>query len=108
MQQTHLMAENGLCNTKWPGHRTNIRVGCADSDVSSSYPSNQIAGNVSKMTTMGEFVDIKGYGTDLNFMRRSLMDLMAGHVNVITSMNDLAKLPRPEKWLELYQSSKTV
>jgi hypothetical protein len=106
MLPTHLNADTGLQCTQWPGHITNIRVGNADSDVTGSYPSNQIAGNVSKITTMAEFVRMPELDSDEDSMRRSLMDLLGGHVNAVTSMTHLHGLPNLTQLQRLYDQSK--
>lgn len=70
---------------------TNIRLCVYDSDVSSGYPSAEIAANSSKETTKREVVEIEGI--DMYVAKMSGIDLVNGHVNAAEYCQTLMNLP---------------
>jgi hypothetical protein len=87
------VADNGLqCIEEDPTLHTNIRIGQADNDVSSSYPSNQVCLNVSRSTTVKELIKIEGIDEDTK--RMMALGLPSGHNNAVEFCTTLLNLPQ--------------
>jgi hypothetical protein len=68
----------------------------ADLDVSSAYPTSQIALNLARDTTEAEICGIEGI--DLETQRRIGLNLSGGHVNAGEICRDLYKLPSIQEY----------
>lgn len=69
----------------------NIRMFVADSDQSSGYPSDTLAANVSKDTTMRELLSVEGL--EKEEFKLNNINLMFGKVNHIDYVSRMMKFP---------------
>lgn len=96
-----LNAQNGICAiNEDPDLNTNIRIAVYDSDVSSGYPSAEIAANSSKETTKREVCEV--FGRDMYLSKMRGIDLVNGHVNAVEYCTDMLKLPSLDMLLARY------
>jgi len=94
--------DTGLDNiTELPGHRTNIRVFCGDLDISSSYPSNTVALNVSKATTKTELISVEG--KDEFTTRMQGLNLSGGASNSVEFCRRMLDLPDSRALVNMFQ-----
>lgn len=81
---------------------TKIRTHCADLDISAAYPSNGVALNISKETTVKELLSIKG--VDITTRKHQGMNLSGGHTNAVEFMSKMFKAPTIFEMDDLYQN----
>ncbi len=103
-QATLLLEDNGLECTEIPGLKSRIYVGCLDSDISSSYPSNTIVTNQAVITTTAEFVDFPELKISKSSYRQFTMDTLCGQTNHITTANRLCSLPTLSSVSDLFDT----
>lgn len=82
--------------------RTNIFTHVADLDVSSSYPNNGAALNISKQTTRTEMIGVVGVPTET--ARLQGLNLSGGQTNAVEFMTTMFKMPTKKELLELYDA----
>lgn len=70
----------------------------ADSDLTASYPSNQMLGNMARHTLKSETVSING--VDVDKAKRAGLTLISGEHNQVGVAIDLLGFPRLEEYLE--------
>ena len=95
---SYRVKENGLTVvTESPLVRVNTRAHVFDSDCVSSYPSDTVAGNVSRETTTREVLAIKGIDKD-TFMLQNI-NLFFGEVNSVQYCSTMYNFPKlTELW----------
>ena len=99
------VVDNGLrCLKEDHSLHTNARGHVYDSDCVSSYPSDIMALNVSKATTVREIIRIEGI-EEYTFRMQNI-NIMAGHTNALEYCTTMFNFPTPSKMLELYQASR--
>ena len=76
----------------------------ADSDLTSSYPSNQMLCNGSRFTTYTETIGISR--VDDEVAKRAGLSLVAGKQNLVSYAIDVYNLPRLDQVLDLYVNNK--
>lgn len=79
---------------------TKIRVHCADLDISAAYPSNGMALNMSRETTVRELVSLKNI--DEENRRMEGLNLSGGRTNATSVMMNLFNCPSLFDWHETY------
>ena len=99
--ESHLMRSPGLKLVKGSDNlNTFIRLLIADLDCISSYPSDSIALNISKTTTKTEINEV--LDVDETQYRLGNINLLSGHVNALTYLQELFNYPRCEEVLAEY------
>lgn len=101
-QPTLTLLDEGLECTEIPGLKTRIYVGACDSDLSAAYPSNSVVTNQSVITTACEFVEFPGLKISKSQYRQFTMDVLAGQVNYVTTMNRMCGLPTLSHLSDIY------
>lgn len=97
----HNTANNGLrCIAEDPTIITNARGGVFDIDAVSSYPSDTMACNVSKETTVREIITV--LGVEETVFRHQNINLLSGHVNAIEYCVNMFDMPTPQEMLAMY------
>lgn len=93
------LIDNGLkCIKEDPTLNTNIRLYNGDNDISSAYPSNQVALNVSQQTTMTEVIDIPGIPKEIFTIQN--MNLICGKVNAVDYCTTIFNFPTLQNLLK--------
>ena len=82
---------------------TKIRVHCADLDISAAYPSNGMALNMSRETTVKDLVEI--IGVDEETRRSEGLNLSGGRTNAVSIMTNLFKCPSMYELLDHYDKN---
>jgi DNA polymerase elongation subunit (family B) len=99
------VVDNGLrCLLEDVNLHTNARGHVYDSDCVSSYPSDIMAMNVSKATTVREIITIEG--VEEYTFRMQNINIMSGHTNALEYCTTMFNFPTPEKMLEMYTSQR--
>lgn len=95
------VADNGLCIIEEDETiRTNIRAHTGDLDVSASYPSGEVALNISRGTTCKELISIAGVD---EFQRRMQgINLSGGPTNGAEFCQFILNAPQFDQFLRLY------
>lgn len=83
-----------------PNLRTNIRMHDYDSDQVSGYPSDGLAANISKDTTLRELLGVEGM--TIEEFRLNNIDLFFGNVNSLVYGEEMLKFP------DMYKLDKEV
>jgi hypothetical protein len=89
-----------------PEVRSLVRVDVADLDVTATYPTEQIAANISKETTTKELISIDGI--DDRDRRAIGINFSGGSNNAIEICVALYKAPTPNQLLEAFEKELTV
>lgn len=96
---SYRVLDNGMLIANDDGvRRTNIRIHVCDTDAVSSYPSNIIAGNVSKQTTYKEIIAIAGMSKEE--FKQPNMSLFVGESDSIDYCNTMFNMPTMEDLLD--------
>lgn len=79
---------------------TKIRTHCADLDITSAYPSNTVALNISQSTTVSELIDIQGV---CELVRRNEgLNMSGGPTNAIGVMTNLFGCPQLDELSDMF------
>lgn len=101
----HMGEDNGLqLMPELPDVHTNMKCFCADLDIEGTYPSIELAVNISKETTKRELSKIKGIPERLQ--RLMGVNLTGGTANAVEICQDILKLPDPVSWRMAYEEHK--
>ena len=100
-----MLDNDGLNCIKENKHmRSNIRGISADTDCTSSYPSDIIVANVSKETTKREIITIEGI--DESVFRLQNINCLGGSVNAVQYCTTMFNFPQPEDVYKYFLENK--